>query len=330
MSVRGRTGWSLGLVLLAGGALLAGAWPAAAEPPVHRVAVLTPGLTFSPVFEGLRQGLARLGYQEGRNLTFIVEDTKGGTADLARPAARLVEAKPDVIFAVTTPHDAAAKAATTTIPIVFAWLGDPIRSGVIAGYSSSGSNITGVSSESVPLSGKRLEALLDASPRIKRVLAVVAAKEGIAQGCFQVLQETARQHGIRVLRRDVTTVEDIQRALRETPRGAMDAIVHIPSTFVGAHIGLLIEQAKEDRIPLVVHEDSIVREGALLSYGPEFHAVGVQTAKIVAKILNGAKPAELPIQTPEKLYLAVNVTTARTIGLTLPRALAERVDRFFE
>jgi len=317
-------------VVLACLAFLAGAAPAGAQSPVYRVAVFTPGLTFGPVLEGLHERLARVGYQEGRHVAFVVEDMKGETLGLALRAARIAAAKPDVVFAVTTPHAAAAKQATSTVPNVFAWVGDPVGSGLIAGYSASQNNLTGVSSESVPLSGKRLEVLMEAAPGIKRVLAVVAAREVIAQGCFQALEEAARSRGIQVLRRDVTSKEEIERVLRETPKGAMDAIAHIPSTFLEAHIGLLIQRAKEERIPLGVHEDTFVEQGALLSYGPEFRAIGAQAAKLVAKILQGTKPSDLPIQTPERLHLAINLTTARAIGLKLPRSLSERADRFFE
>jgi putative ABC transport system substrate-binding protein len=309
--------------------LMAGV-PAGAQSPVYQVAVLTPGLTFSPVLEGLREGLAHLGYQEGRNVTLIVEDAKGESSDLAQRAARLAAAKPHVLVTVATAQTAAAKQATTTIPIVFAWVGDPVKSGFIASYSSSENNLTGVSNQAAALSGKRLEILLEAVPGIRRILTIVAAKEDIAQKCFQSLSESASQRGIQIIRRDVSSREEIQRALRELPKGAMDAIVHVPSTLVGIHIDLLIQRAKEDRIPVGVHEDTLVKQGALLSYGPEFRTIGVQTAKVVVKVLKGTKPSELPIQTPEKLVLAMNLTTAKAIGLKLPRLLMERADRLLE
>jgi putative ABC transport system substrate-binding protein len=323
---RGR--WDvIGLLVLA---ILAAPPAVVAQPPTYHIGVLTAGLTFEPVFVGLREGLARLGYHEGRNVGFVIEDTHGQIAELAQPAARLVSAKPDVIFAVNTAHTAAAKAATSTIPIVFAWVADPVRAGLIAGYSASGNNLTGVTSQSVALTGKRLEILTEARPRIRRVLAVVSSREAIALACAENLEAAAAARQIRVLRRDVSTQEDIQRVLRELPSGAVDAIVHIPSTFVGSYIDLLIARAKRDKIPLVVHEDTMVKQGALLAYGPEFRTVGAQSATLVAKLLTGGKPSELPIQTPERHLLSVNRGTMKAVGLTLPKSILERIDRVFE
>jgi putative ABC transport system substrate-binding protein len=132
----------------------------AADAPRHRVAVLTPGLSYDAVMLGLREELSRLGYQEGKNLAFTIEETKGAPPDAVKAAAmRLLESKPDVLFTVSTSHTAAAKQATTSVPVVFAWVGDPLRSGFIDSYASSKNNLTGVSIYSVPLSGKRLEIL---------------------------------------------------------------------------------------------------------------------------------------------------------------------------
>jgi putative tryptophan/tyrosine transport system substrate-binding protein len=311
-------------------AVLAHSAPGAAQSPPYRIAVLTPGLTFSPVFDSFREALARLGYHDGKQLQFIVEDAGGDTTSLPQRVERLVASNPHLIFTVATAQAAAAKRATGTIPIVFTWVSDPVGSGFVASYSSSGNNVTGVSNESAALSGKRLEVLAEASPKIKRVLAVVPVKEEIAQRCIQALEAAAKRRGVHVLRKDVTSKEDIQRVLRETPRGAFDAIALIPSSLGVAHIALLIQRAKEDRVPLSVHEDSMVEQGALLSYGPDFQATGVQAAKLAAKILQGAKPSELAIQTPEKIFLAINVTTAKTIGLKLPRSLTERADQLID
>ncbi len=296
-----------------------------------RVAVLTPGLAFDPVLKGLREGLAGLGYEEGKNIIFIVEDTKGAAPDLvARGAAKLVATKPDLFFTVASSHTAAAKEATSTLPIVFAWAAEPVRFGWAESFASSKTNMTGVATASVPLSGKRLEILKEIAPGIKRVLAIVSAKEIIAETVFQVLDETAKKFGIQILRRDVTSKEEIEKVISATPKGSVDAIYHVPSGLVGAHIDLLIKKAKEDRIPLVTHEDTMVVKGALLSYGADFQLVGLQAARLVAKVLKGMRPTDIPIETPERQILAINLTTARTIGLKLPVSVLEKADRVLE
>ena len=128
----------------------------------------------------------------------------------------------------------------------------------------------------------------------------------------------------------MTSKEEIEKVLSGTPKGSVDAIYHIPSTLVGSHIGLFIAKAEQDRIPLVVHETSLVEQGALVSYGGDFRLVGAQAAKLVVKVLKGVKPSEIPAQTPEKLLLAINLRTAKAIGLKIPREVLERTDRLFE
>jgi putative ABC transport system substrate-binding protein len=304
--------------------------PASANPRAARVAVLTPGLAFAPVLEGLREGLAQRGYKEGVNLTLLVEDTSGGARDASARAAALVDARPDVLVSVATAHTAIAKRATSTIPIVFAWVGDPVQSGFVASYASSGNNLTGVSVYSAPLSAKRLEILQQVAPRIRSVLAVAAANDSIAEISLRVLQQAAMERHVEVIRRDVGSRDDIVRALQGLPKGSFDAIFHVPSLLVGAHIDLLIKRAKDDRVPLIVHEDTMVTAGALISYGADFRLVGLQAADPVTRILAGAKPSEIPVQIPDKLFVSVNLATARAIGLKIPRAVLERAERIFE
>jgi putative ABC transport system substrate-binding protein len=303
----------------------------AGDPARHyRVAVLTPGLSFHPVLEGLREGLTQLGYVEGKNVTLVVEDTQGAVPDLAQRAERLVAAKPDVLVTMGTPHTMAAKQATTSIPIVFTRVGDPLHYGLVASYTSSQNNLTGIAVYSGPLAGKRLEILQEIAPEIKRVLAVVATNEGHAQKAFQHLAETAQKLGIEVLRRDVTTREEIEQVLSTTPPGAVQAMYHVPSFLVSAHIKLLIQKATQEKLPLIVHEDSMVDQGALASYGGHSRPMGVQAAKLIAQILRGTQPADLPIRTPDTLLLTINLTTAKAIELELPHNVLERVDRLVE
>jgi putative ABC transport system substrate-binding protein len=310
--------------------VLTGASAVAPRSTPFRVGVLTSGGTFNLALDGLRDGLAQLGYQEGKGIAFMVEDAQGDVASLADRAAKIVEAKPDVLFTVATAPTVAAKQATTTIPIVFAFVGDPLRLGLVSSYASSQNNLTGISSHAAPLSGKRLEILQEVAPGIKRVLVFVASQESVATVSFQFLGEAAPKLGIELLRHDVTSKAEIEQILKAMPSGAMDAIYFVPSSLIGTHLDLLIRKAKEDRIPLVVSEPSMAEQGALVSYGAEFRLLGVQAAKLVSKILKGTKPAEIPIQTPEQLFLTINLTTAKIIGLDIPRGILERTDRFVE
>ncbi len=316
------------LVVVALAILLAVASHAAPPARAVKIAVLTPGLSFSDVLEGFREGLRQLGY-ENANLTLLVEDTKGTGADVKAQAQTLVAAKPDVVVTVGTSHTVAAKAATSTIPIVFTWVGDPVRSGLVPNYASSGNNLTGVSVYSGPLSGKRLEILKEIAPDSRRVLCLVA-KENIAEISFSLAQRTADQLGLTLIRRDVASRDDIVRELGAFPKGAFDAIYHVPSGVVTAHISLLIQRAREDKVALMAHEDELVPAGALISYGANYRRMGQQTARVVDRVLGGVAPAEIPIQVPDKLMLAINLVTARAIGLKPPLTLLERAERLVE
>jgi ABC-type uncharacterized transport system substrate-binding protein len=319
-----------GALLLAVWALFGAGFPVEAQSPRYRVAVLTPGGAFSPALEGFREGVAQLGYQEGKDIAFLIEDAQGEVDSLASRAAKIVEAKPDIIFTISTAPTAAAKQATTTLPIVFAFVADPLRSGFIASYASSQNNVTGITSYAGPLAGKRLELLQEVAPKIKRVLVLVAPQEKVAEMSFQSLTEVAPKLGIELLRRDVSSKEEIKQRLKAVPKGTVDAIYYNPSNLVGAHLELLIDKAKEDRIPLSVTDTSMVERGALMAYGPDMRLLGIQAAKLVAKILKGARPAEMPIQTPEQLPLAINLTTARAIGFNIPSSILGRAERVVE
>src|SRR6266436_1190583 len=215
-----------GVIVLGGLTLCIGVALAGDHARQYRVAVLTPGLSFVPVLEGLQEGLAQMGYVPGKNITLVVVDTHGAVPDLVQRAAQLVEAKPDVLVTVGTPHTRAASQATTSVPIVFTRVGDPLQYGMIASYASSQNTLTGVSTYSGPLTGKRLELLQEIAPGIKRILAVVATDEANAHAAFEQLTETAQKLQIHVLRHDVTTREKIEHVLSAMAPGAVEAMFH--------------------------------------------------------------------------------------------------------
>ena len=295
-----------------------------------RIGVFTPGLTLGPVHEGMEEGLARLGYVVGKNLTFVVEDTKGIASDLAPRIAKLLSAKPEVLFAVSTDHAKAAKRATSTVPIVYSWVGDPIQAGLIDSFPYSKTNLTGVSALNDSLSGKRLEILLEIAPKAKRLLVLVSTKEFISLSSIRSLEPAAQKFGVQLVRRDVTDREGIIKALEKTPRGSFDAIFHIPSVLVRTNVNLLVKRAGKDRIPLAVHEEALMDSGALISYGPNSRLMGLQAANLVSKILKGTSPGEIMIETPDRFFLAINQTTAKQIGLSIPRGILERADRLIQ
>lgn len=303
---------------------------AAAQPLPQRIGVLTPGLTFEPALQGLREGLERLGLRPDKELSFTVQDTKGAGAELAEPAKKVLESAPHVLFAVTTAHAVAAKQLAGELPIVFVWVSDPVKSGLITGYGNSKSNVTGIMSYAVPLSGKRLEILKELAPAAKRILALVAPKEAISLESFKLVEQSAEKLRLEIVRREVSTKEDIEKVLAALPRGAIDAIYHVPSILVSSQVELLIKRSKEEKLPLMAHEAAMAERGALFTFGADFHQSGVQAARLVAKILKGSKPSEIPAETPDKLMLVVNRATAKLMGAKISREAITRADRIVE
>ena len=301
-----------------------------AQTPPATVGVLTPGLHYEPVFDGLREGLEKLGYRENREVKFLVEDTKGSLDTLAKRAAKLVGARPDVLFTVATASAVAAKQATEAIPMVFTVVGDPVRSGLVAAFGSSRNNLTGVSSFAAQLSGKRLDLLKEIAPQAKKVLAVVPIKEASGRISFEYLEEGAKKLSLQIVRRDVTTSDEMGNLLKEKWADTVDAVFNVPSVLVVSLMELIVEKAKKERLPLISFEQTHVQMGALASYAGGFRESGIQAAKLVFKILRGAKPSDLPIEIPDRLILSVNLTTAKAIGLKIPRTVLDRADRLVE
>jgi putative tryptophan/tyrosine transport system substrate-binding protein len=320
----------LELVLVVIYMLVAPAWLFGAEAHNARIGVFTPGLTLTPVGNGMAEGLVRLGYVEGKNITITVEDTNGISSDLVARTAKVLSAKPEVLFAVSTVHAQAAKRATSTVPIVFAWVGDPVQAELIDRYPYSKSNLTGVTAIGDSLSGKRLEVLLEIAPNVKRIMVFVAAKESVSVSSFRSLEPAAQKFGVQLVRRDVTDKDDIVKALDETPRGSMDAIFHVPSTLIRTNFDLLVQRARKDKIPLAVHEEALLDRGALVSYGPNSRLVGVQAAAFVDKILKGTRPGEIMIETPDRFFLAINQMTAKQIGMKIFPEILGRADRLVQ
>ncbi|MBM4297424.1 MAG: ABC transporter substrate-binding protein [Deltaproteobacteria bacterium] len=301
-----------------------------AQPAPVNIGVLTPGLTYTPVLEGLREGLAKLGYREGKNFAFSIEDTKGDLGNLPARAAKLLEAKPDLIFVVSTAITAAAKRATQSVPIVFSVVGDPLQAQFIASYASSRNNLTGVSTSVALLTAKRLELLKELAPRAKSIMAIVSINEATARIALPYLDESAKKFGYQVVRRDVANLAELEKLFAEKWSGTVDAVFPLPGVLLTTNIGTLAAKVSKERLPMIVNDDSWVKAGAMASYGTDYPSIGRQSAKLVVKVLRGAKPADVPVEPPEVLVLSLNRSAAKAIGLKLPDKVLERADNIFD
>ena len=172
--------------------------------------------------------------------------------------------------------------------------------------------------------------LVEINPKANKVLAIAAIQEPLTAVYARQFMDEAKKRGIEVVRRDVSSADELKTALHEVPKGMVDAMIEIPSLMMTNQIHQLIKKAKADSLPFIAHSDQWAEEGALITYGPHFRSVLVQTARVLAKVLRGGKPSEIPVEIPDKFVLVVNLKTAREIGVKIPRTVLERADRVVE
>ncbi|OGL11961.1 MAG: hypothetical protein A3I17_08795 [Candidatus Rokubacteria bacterium RIFCSPLOWO2_02_FULL_72_37] len=313
-----------GLALLAALALLSGDAGAQAPRRPYRIGVLNEAWAANhPTVEGLKAGLRELGLQEGRDVTFDIRFTEGNPQATSEAAAALVKAGVDLLFTSNEAATQAAKAATRTVPIVFTLVGDPVAAGIVAKLARPGGNLTGVSSLTTELVPKRLEALKTLIPRLRRVWAIYYAGDPSSLAAIRKAEDAAPRLGLAPVARPVRSPEELERVLREIQPG--DAL--LPPDIATMDIpAILLEVSLTSRIPAVFPASLWVGHGGLVSYGSDYHAQGVQAARLVAKILRGARPEDLPVEGADKIDLAVNLKTAALLGVTVPRKVLLRAD----
>jgi putative ABC transport system substrate-binding protein len=315
------SGLVLGLALLGTLTVVAEAQPARRP---YRVGVLNEAWAANhPTVEGLKAGLRELGFEEGRDVTFDIRFTEGNPEATPVAAAALVAAGVDLIFTSNEAATLAAKKATGTIPIVFTLVGDPVAAGIVTRLAQPGGNLTGISSLTTELVPKRLEALKTLIPTVRRVWAIYHADDPTSIAAGRKAEDAARRLRLVLVARPVRTAEELERVFHDIRPG--DAL--LPPDIATMDIpAAILEVSLSSRIPAVFPAALWVGHGGLVSYGSDYHAQGVQAARLVAKIRQGARPQDLPVEGADKIDLAVNVKTAGLLGITVPRKLLLRAD----
>jgi putative ABC transport system substrate-binding protein len=315
---------------LAGG-LLAAPLVAGAQstPTVRRIGVI--GGKGPELIEARREGLRRLGWVEGQNI--VVEQVPTGDGSGARDLVRL---KVEVIMASNNLAIAAAKAATTTIPIVMVNADDPVREGYVASLARPGGNITGGTFSFAPEAlgeirgGKPIELLAECRPGLSR-LAVLFDPNFPSSRTFALsAKANARKRGMAVQAVEVREAGELARAFARMIKDRVQAIQIVGSAFTYNVRGQIAELAVRHRLPTAYPWRQGPAAGGLLSYGPSLQAAWHRAAVYVDKILKGAKPADLPIEQPTKFELVINLKTAKALGLTIPQSLLQRADQVIE
>jgi putative ABC transport system substrate-binding protein len=308
-------------------ALLAGlpANTSAQQPPrAYRIGVLNEAWAANhPTVEGLRAGLREQGFEEGRDVVFDIRFTQGKPEATRGAAESLVREGVDLIVTSNEAATQAAKSATSKIPIVFTLVGDPVNAGILRTIAKPGENLTGVSSLTSDLVAKRLEILKTLAPQVKRVWAIHHGDDPSSIEAIRRAEPAARQLAVELIARPVYTSEQLAYAIKAIKPG--DAL--LPPDISTLDIpAVLHELSMASRLPAVFATSLWVGHGGLASYGPDYHAQGIQAARLVAKILRGARAGDLPVEGADRIDLAVNLKTAGVLGLAVPRKIMLRAD----
>jgi len=272
-------------------------------------------------------GLRERGYIEGQSVIIEYRSAKGRYERLSQIAAELLRLKPDVI--VTGGNDAtdAAKKATTTIPIVFATYGDPVGDSIVASLARPGGNMTGLSFLSVELSGKRLELLRDAFPKISRVAVLLDPDAPVHRRQFVEMENLAKTLGVELLVLGPRGPKpDFKKEFQAAIAQRADALITLPDP-VRLNRKVIVDLAAKNRLPAIYPEIRFTEAGGLMSYGPSLPDLYRRAANYVDKILKGPKLADLPVERPTKFELVINLKTAKEIGVTIPPDVLMWADR---
>jgi putative ABC transport system substrate-binding protein len=283
--------------------------------------------TADPSFEALRQGLRDLGHIEGKDILFEYRGAAGEPGRIPGLVAELVQLKVDVLFCPNLPAIDAAKHATKTIPIVMVSNVDPVELGIVDSFARPGGNVTGLTLQSLELSGKRLELLKEIFPKLKHVGLVWNIGDQSMTLISKQIQTAAPPLGVTLQPFGVRDPNDFGGIFAKMSKNPPDALFSIADRLIDSQRGQILEFGVKSKIPTMFDAAPAVEAGALMSYGPDRAEVSRRAATYVDKVLKGAKPADLPVEQPTKFELVINLKTAKQIGLTIPPNVLVRADR---
>ena len=319
-------------------ALLAGAvvWPPAAWAQqggkVYRIGILEtiPASQNTANLDALRKGLRALGYIEGQNLSIEYSSADGIAERFPELAAELVRLQVDLIVTRGTPAAQAAKNATATIPVVMAAIGEPLAVGVVAGLARPSGNVTGLSSLTTELAGKRVELAKEMMPGIARVGLLHNMGNPVVPPQWEETLATARTLGLTAELLDVRSEQDVRAAFDAALRLQVGALLVGIDGFTQSNVQVIVDLAARHRLPALYPSKEFVAAGGLMTYGISYPDLYFRAASFVDRIFKGAKPGDLPIQTPSKFELIINLRTSKALGLTVPPTLLARADEVIE
>jgi putative ABC transport system substrate-binding protein len=322
---RGRLGLAMTLSALLVCLLLGTALAVKRSSPV-RIGVLTASWGPPPAVVGLIEGLVAMGYRENEDFVIGVRFTRGESTVLPAVARELVRDGVDILFCIGESEAKAAQQTTTTHPIVFGGVGDPVGQGLIKSYARPGGNITGVTDLNMDVSSKRLELFKELLPGLKRVLFPYnATNEHQAANVMQY--RAAAQHlGIVLVERQLRTLAEARDALAGVRKEEIDGMLAPHDVDLNIP-GFVLEATTKQGIPSMFDGAFYLKDGGLASYGPSEFASGRQAARLVDKIIKGVNPGEIPVEVDNYFELTINLKAAKALGITIPPEILYRADR---
>jgi putative ABC transport system substrate-binding protein len=295
---------------------------------IPRIGLLIAASTsvYSARVEAFRQRLRELGYVEGKNIVIEYRYVEGKLERVSNLAAELVQLKVDVIV-TTGPGILAAKKASATMPIVFAANSDPVGSGLVSSLARPGGNITGLSTMSPDLDGKRLELLKEAFPKVARVAFLWGPSAPRANLILTEMEAAAEALGLKHISLEVRSLDDFEGAFARAKRERVQALFTTPNPLINTKQRQVLDFAAKNRLPAMYPTSEFVEAGGLMSYAPNYEDLWRRAGDFVDKILKGTKPADMPVEQATKFELLINLKTANQIGLTIPANVLARADR---
>ena len=297
---------------------------------VYRVGLILEGGPFYAVIDGVKDGLRELGFTEGKHYVLEIRDLKGDRKAAEEAARSLQREKVDLIYVIANSLAIAAKRATTEIPIVFAVGSDPVTTGLVESFAKPGGRLTGVHYVVGDLTAKRLEILKAILPELRNVVMFYDPGNADAIAGAKSAREAARQLKIEILERRVASVEELRRGLIALRAQDADAYFHSNDGMVTSQAQFIIDTARAKKLPTIFAEQGLATQGALVGYGVSYYEAGRLSAKYVQRILTGASPRNLAVESLSRVGLAVNLKTAREIGVTIPQSVLLRADKVIE
>jgi len=285
----------------------------------------------APLLDAMRDELRRLGYMEGQTLFLERRHAESRLERLPELASDLARAPMDLIVTVGSQATRAARAATSSVPIVMVGVADPVEIGLVASLARPGGNVTGLAFNTGPqIYAKHLELLKEIVPGLSRVAVMIDPGSPVYAANRRELDAAARSLGLTLLIHEVRELADVERAFAEMPGQRAAAVFVVPNPFVYGQRRRILDLAAQQRLPGTYGFREFADGGGLLYYGTDLPAMWRRAAVFVDKIFKGARPADLPVEQPTKFELVVNLRTARLLGLTLPSGLLSRADHVIE